>query len=1655
MRQKVTILMAFVFMWGLLGITTTQAQWLDNMTGPGDYNLNQNGEVGTSGYNSYERFKSSDDTYLFGYAAADDIYRKSWGDQTFSQIYVKGTSSHDSKYLKGFNVVFYEDKTDYMSLMPGDTAMSFLNHQNYIYDDATGDVVLYFDTDIVLTKGVYYWMSVQAVSDYSNTAEKFDWRWDYLADVSNQKYQKPYKRGSYSMTNIPDKDWMYANSWGNANFAYSMHTSYASDLAVKMVSPTTVDLTTDAAEIGVKVYNLGTTPQKDFTITYAINGGDPVSQLISDELAPLEFTNFAFTTTADMSAAGAYNFVLTVNVEGDLNTKNNTSTTTVSNHGLVHNIMELNGLSTIACEGRFSDPGGIGEDIKDGTEYTTTLLPSSADKRVSLDFTYQYYGNLYVYDGEDITAPELFYSNGSIVDDTVTVTATNGTGALTVVWKGSNYSTYGFAADVACVTPPVKDLAIFDVISPISLLSITNDEEVTIVVKNYGSEAHTDVAVSYTLDDATAVAGTIASIGAGDTAHYTFATNVDLSAAKKYNFTVNVELANDENPDNNMLTQELINYGDVHRIAAQGTIDTVQVCSGVVTDDGGLENISSTGNLGYQITVFEPGDENSRLQIEIDRAKDSRLFIYDILGDIKNWDPNENFGDDRNKLIAYGANNVTPEGILTPANPEGKILVAWSIPYGFSFPRPQADFEAPISCVPILDNDLMAAYFEVETKMFYQNEDVIINAVVSNIGKNTATGYAVLAVDGVAVDSVATNMAVDSVMPIEFTWTPEVAGKYIVEISVIADDNANNNSTSMEMIINHPRSLATSFEWLDESRSQYDLPENWLLTSGNNGRRSIDSRGHGEMAADMPYNDTLLTPSLTIKDGDMVDFLLIGTDYMGGAGALALGYYNNETMTYTDFDFTHAEVLGNQVINVSFDISEAAGENISLAFSGTLVRLDHVTGPALYVPGFDLEVLSIDANTIAVAGAESTYDVEIRSLSEELVMGDAYTVGLYKVGDDMALASVAGVDIDLNIPTVISVNYTHGMVGAHEVYAMINYDADDMVENNMSAILPVTVLEATAIIADMGHDTDQSNSNFPVSTGRIYSISEALIPADSISQTGAITGISIPRGEKYYNAVDSIMMEVYLNHTDEVNLGKGWIMADKLVKVFDGYVSLKENQKELYVPFDNAFAYTGGNVAVMFNNTTLEGSATTQFKYSNATDTLLLTDYYNNGSSDVAFDPTDTIDGDNYYTFSKTFVASTFYFEETSGVISAVVKDGAGAVLENAVAELVVNGSTIYSTTTDNTGAASFANVGLTTYDAVFSLMGYETVSVEVTATAAAIDLGDMVIHAISSPSGLATVVDNAAKTATTTWTAAKSFAHYNVYLDGEMVMDSVEATSYMFADVTDGMHVAGVASIYNGGMSEMILDTFYVVYAPMNLSAKLYSGENTARATWEFEGTSDDFYAYEVSLNGAVIDTVMTEEFEFANLVAGENTISVVSMYTMGGKSAVATTSATIAVAPTSLMVTPDAGAHTAVATWVGTADSYNVYLNGEMMANVTDATYTLTDLTDGYFVVGVSALFGTVESDMTSSYFVFVNVSDVSALDLAIYPNPASNWIMVSGIANSVVEIRDIAGKLLVTQEMISGNERIDVSNLNNGIYVVSMKNDNGLVSKRLIIE
>ena len=148
---------------------------------------------------------------------------------------------------------------------------------------------------------------------------------------------------------------------------------------------------------------------------------------------------------------------------------------------------------------------------------------------------------------------------------------------------------------------------------------------------------------------------------------------------------------------------------------------------------------------------------------------------------------------------------------------------------------------------------------------------------------------------------------------------------------------------------------------------------------------------------------------------------------------------------------------------------------------------------------------------------------------------------------------------------------------------------------------------------------------------------------------------------------------------------------------------------------------------------------------------------------------------------------------------------------------------------------------------------------------------------------------------------------------------------------------------------------------------------------------------------------------------------------------------------------------------TWnaVKDAKSYFVYYGDEEIANITDTTYTVTNLKANTEYCYTVTTMG-VNEESAKSKEACATTSEESIEELAslfnIYPNPVGNeLILATEIQVEEIAIYDIYGRQAMRQQVneATSQQVVNVADLNSGIYFVKIMTNSGEVVKRFVKE
>jgi hypothetical protein len=458
--------------------------------------------------------------------------------------------------IDALNVRVYENNNN----LPGDELFSFLNYTNYNERliDAVGNVYKY---EIMLPEAIdlssgHYWISVQAVSDFTVT-DQWGWFTYSGATIENEfVWKNPLDGSGFGYI-----DWTAASMliWSDFNLAFALYgEGEDNDLSMLSVdSPVSGVGLANAETITVTIKNEGIASETGFEVSYTINGGSPVVENVGAmTLSPNQIGTYSFTTTADLSVAGPYTIVASVNMAGDPNPENNEATTTAYNLGTVYT-MPATGTQTItSCGATFTDAGGLEGNIGMNDDAITTFLPENAGDRVRLTFIEfdASWGGFSIYNGSTTEAPLIGIFNGT--DGPGEITALNPEGALTIHFVGPGWEeTSGWVAFISCITPLADDFAILNFNSSLFTIFENNTTELSVKIQNFGTVT-LDKTVTFKVNDA--VIGTLQTgpIASTDT----ILLLQDWTPTEPGEYVIEVSIPDDEDNTNNSMSFEKTVY---------------------------------------------------------------------------------------------------------------------------------------------------------------------------------------------------------------------------------------------------------------------------------------------------------------------------------------------------------------------------------------------------------------------------------------------------------------------------------------------------------------------------------------------------------------------------------------------------------------------------------------------------------------------------------------------------------------------------------------------------------------------------------------------------------------------------------------------------------------------------------------------------------------------------------------------------------------------------------------------------------------------------------------------------------------------------------------------------------------------------------------
>src|SRR5690554_5119145 len=228
----------------------------------------------------------------------------------------------------------------------------------------------------------------------------------------------------------------------------------------------------------------------------------------------------------------------------------------------------------------------------------------------------------------------------------------------------------------------------------------------------------------------------------------------------------------------------------------------------------------------------------------------------------------------------------------------------------------------------------------------------------------------------------------------------------------------------------------------------------------------------------------------------------------------------------------------------------------------------------------DLVARKIIGNTTPNIGEVATYTVEVQNGGKETQSN--FTIVLKNENDDeVASAQGSAIDFSETISYTLTWTPTAAQLGNHTLYAVVESNTDENLNNNQTTNLIVDVQLPDTEEIQIGTETYPSDET-PFNFFYRYSLVQTLYLADQINTSqDFMTGIQYT-GYFDEDTVD-VPISIYLAETTQNNLENAWVDPSTFTLVYEGTIDFQKGLNNIFIPFDTNFEYTGNNLVVYTN----------------------------------------------------------------------------------------------------------------------------------------------------------------------------------------------------------------------------------------------------------------------------------------------------------------------------------------------------------------------------------------------------------------------------------------------------------------------------------------
>lgn len=299
---------------------------------------------------------------------------------------------------------------------------------------------------------------------------------------------------------------------------------------------------------------------------------------------------------------------------------------------------------------------------------------------------------------------------------------------------------------------------------------------------------------------------------------------------------------------------------------------------------------------------------------------------------------------------------------------------------------------------------------------------------------------------------------------------------------------------------------------------------------------------------------------------------LIGVDITTDGGTSWIALWEN-TIGYIDLEAAEYEL--------GFSIDPGVeGINIAFRFEGSSTNINQwKIDDVLLTPALenDLQAGALAGSIVIASEEPNTFTLEITNTGSQTQTD--YTVKLMKE-DGTILATTSGIPVGFTETKYLELEWTPSSQGQGitSIYGLVELAGDENPENNEGESLQVIVTPQGTVPVEIGNEENTSGIT-PFSFYSLYSLAQTIYyPEDLVLSMGTITGIIYK--SKFQDPVEDVPVKIWLGETSLADLSDEWTEAGDLELVFDGLVDFPAGMGNVYIPFDDNYMYSGGNLLV-------------------------------------------------------------------------------------------------------------------------------------------------------------------------------------------------------------------------------------------------------------------------------------------------------------------------------------------------------------------------------------------------------------------------------------------------------------------------------------------